>query len=250
MTQRARADTSACSLGMADTLYRRLRALERRAASEEDYRLMLEDFLRQEPTLGAALPEFSTFGLLEALRQAPASTDRIEVGHYSAKMEDAIALLQRLSDGDVSYRYPWYSPNRSDFSSRVAIMGGLFFGIAATGRLPVALSVGILGCLFCYALASLVHLLVRNSSRRQECPQWIAALHVDRCLQAYVRGLPLKTLRVDDLPRPRIRRKAPFYDLHNQIMSGCRWTFHPRLRETPTLRFVPTSATSHADSAK
>lgn len=229
-----------------DTLYSCLRSLERRGARDEDFRLLIDDFLKHEPAARTALPEFSTFGLLEALRESSALTPLVSVGRYSATPEQAIALMRHLSEEDVSMRHPWYNANHPHFNTIIGTFGGLFFGIATPGSFATSLIVGALGALFCFAIASLVRFEIRNSTRRRERPQWICALHVDRYLQAYHRGLPLNNLHVEDLPNPGFRRKAPFYDLHNQIMQGPNWTYHPNLHEAPELTFSSATPPTHA----
>lgn len=227
-----------------DTLFRRLRALERRAAPAEDFRRMIEDFLRQEPAVAAALPEFSAFGLLEALRNARNAVPLVEIGRYAATSADAIALMHRLSEEDVSLCHPWHSPNHPRFPTVMGVFAGLFFGIATPGNFGAALVVGLLGALCGFVAAALVRFQIRNSTQRWERPQWICALHVDRYLQAYARGFPLTGLQLEDLPNPGFRHKAPFYDLHNQITAGPHWTYHRTLRDTPELTFAPITASS------
>lgn len=225
-----------------DSLYERLRALERRAAPQEDFRLMIEDFFRREPVVKAAMPQFSAFGLLEAIRQSRDLAQPLTVGRFAATTAAATEVLRELSPEDVSLSHPWYSPNYSNFNALAAVFGGLFFGVATSSAGPGAvLTVGLGGAVCCFLIASLIRFQIRNSTARTERPQWICALHVDRYLQAHHRGEPLVGLRVEDLPNPGFRRKPPFYDLHNQIMTGPHWVYHAALRETPQLIFAPTA---------
>lgn len=227
--------------GLADSLYARLRSLERRTASEEDYRVMLADFFQQEPAVRAAMPAFSAFGLLEAIRTSQSPEQRVEVGEFSATTTAGTGVLRRLSIEDVSLSHPWYSPNHPYFAMAAAICGGLFFGFATPSSASgvASLLVGAGGAIACFLIASLVRYLMRNSTRRSSHPQWVCALHVDRHLQAYHRGLALTGMKIENLPNPGVRRKAPFYDLHNQIVAGGNWAFHAALRDTPPLTFPP-----------
>jgi len=226
-----------------DSLYARLRALERRNAPEIDYRMIIEDFYRGEPEVRAAMPQFSTFGLLEAIRKSRHPEQSIRIGRFAATTTAGIEVLRRLSCEDVSLSHAWYSPNHPHFNTLAAGFGGLFFGVAASAAGAVAvLLIGLAGTLCCYLIASLARFQMRNANLRTERPQWICALHVDRHLQAHHRGEPLAGLRVGQLPSPGFRHKAPFYDLHNQIMAGLHWVYHARLRETPPLIFAPHSA--------
>lgn len=222
-----------------DSLYARLRALERRDAPEEDYRVMIEDFYAREPAVRAAMPQFSAFGLLEAIRKSRHPEQPITLGRFGATTKAAIELLRQLSCEDVSLSHPWHSPNHPHFSSLAGICGGLFFWVATSAAgTGAALLVGFVGAICCYLIAAFIRFQMRNSTRRTERPQWICALHVDRYLQAHHRGEPLAGLRVEQLPNPGFRRKPPFYDLHNQIMAGARWVYRPHLRETPPLVFA------------
>lgn len=225
--------------GLADSLYARLRSLERRTASEEDYRVMLADFFQREPAVRTAMPAFSTFGLLEAIRTSQSREQQVEVGEFSATTAAGTEVLRRLSIEDVSLSHPWYSPNHPYFAVVAAICGGLFFGFATPSGASggAALLVGAGGAIACFLIASLVRYLMRNSTRRSDHPQWVCALHVDRHLQAYHRGARLAGMKVEDLPNPGVRHKAPFYDLHNQIVAGGNWAFHAALRDTPPLNF-------------
>lgn len=222
-----------------DSLYMRLRALERRNAPEEDFRLMIDDFYQREPMVHAAMPQFSAFALLEAIRRSRDPGQAITVGRFAATTTAAIEVLRRLSCEDVSLSHPWHSPNHPHFSSLAAACGGLFFWVATSAAgTSAALLIGVVGAVCCYLIAAAVRFQLRNSNKRSERPQWICALHMDRYLQAHHRGEPLSGLRIEQLPNPGFRRKPPFYDLHNQIMVGAQWVYRPHLRETPPLTFA------------
>jgi hypothetical protein len=224
--------------GTTDTLYGRLRSLERRGAAGADFQRMIEDFFQREPAVKTAMPQFSTFGLLEAVRSARESAATVTVGRYSVPLETAVRVLQRLTPEDASRSYSWLNPNSPFFALFAAAGGGLFFALATpeaarNSVVPIALA----GSACCFVIAGCLRLFFRNSTKRTERPQWVCALHVDRYLQAAHRGTLSEGLRVDDLPRPLFRRKGPFYDLHNQIMAGSAWVYRSSLTETPALAF-------------
>lgn len=232
--------------GLADSLYDRLRSLERRrGASDADFRRMIDDFYRAAPAVRAAMPAFSTFALLEAIRKSKRPEEPLVVGAYTATTDRGIATLSRLSAEDVSTSYPWYDPNNSHF---IAVAGGAFglaFFLMKAGQWRVGLILGLCGGLVAAALAAVGRYLIRNTTKCADRPQWICALHVDRYLQAHHRGTPLTGFHIEDLPNPGCRRKAPFYALHNQITHGLPLAFPANLRDTPELTFAPEAPPRH-----
>lgn len=232
--------------GLADSLYNRLRSLERRGgAGDADFRRMIDDFYRAEPAVRAAMPAFSTFALLEAIRKSKRPEEPLVVGGFTTTTARAIATLNRLSAEDVSTSYPWYDPNNSHFIPVAGGAVGLLFFLMKAGHWQVGLVLGFFGGFVAASLAAVGRYLIRNSTKFSDRPQWICALHVDRYLQAHHRGAPLARFRIEDLPNPGCRRKAPFYALHNQITHGLPLAFPSGLRDTPELTFAPEAPPRH-----
>lgn len=218
-----------------DTLYKLLRSLEReREPSQEKLEATIAMFLDHHPNIKGALPRFSVFGLLEAIRNA-SSREKVVVGSYVEDLETAKADMARLSPEDASRSYPLFHLNHPRAVYAYAGLAGLLAGSLTLDAPEIAPVMFLGGLLFGFLVASAAKVVLRNPA--SEHPQWICALHTDRYLQAYGRGERLDGFAIDQLPHPKIRKKAPFYDLHNQIMHGPEFTFRPELKEPPKLDF-------------